>query len=54
MFDEGSTSGDSHMAPWNSDATAAERLLDKPLSLTERLKFEFGVDAIEDSEPGLS
>lgn len=44
--------GDSHSAQWNSTATAAERLLDKPLSLTDRLRFEFGVDAVDDSESG--
>jgi hypothetical protein len=52
MF-SGLSTRDTQTSLWNSAATAAERLLDKPLSLTDRLRYEFGVDAMEDDEHGL-
>jgi len=38
--------------PWSTMATATERMLDKPLSLGDRLRFEFGVDALDDKKSG--
>lgn len=32
---------------WDFEETAAEKILTKSLSLTDRLKFEFGLDAQE-------
>jgi len=37
---------------WSTSATATERMLDKPLSLGDRLRFEFGVDALDDKKSG--
>ena len=39
-------------AQWNTSATATESMLDKPLSLGDRLRFEFGVDALDDKKSG--
>jgi len=33
-------------------ATAAEHMLVKPRSLGDRLRFEFGVDALDDKKSG--
>lgn len=38
---------------WSTSATATESLLDKqPLSLGDRLRFEFGVDPLDDKKSG--
>lgn len=39
-------------ANWSTSATATERMLDKPLSLGDRLRFEFGVDPLDDKKSG--
>ena len=35
---------------WSASATESEKMLDKPLTLTERLRFEFGLDP-SDADP---
>jgi len=39
---------------WSTSATATESMLDKPpaLSLGDRLRLEFGVDALDDPKSG--
>jgi len=38
---------------WSTSATATESMLDKqPLSLGDRLRLEFGVDALDDKKSG--
>jgi len=39
-------------AQWSTTATATERMLAKPLSLGDRLRFEFGVDPLDDKKSG--
>ena len=37
---------------WSTTATATESMLDKPLSLGDRLRFEFGVDPLDEQRSG--